>query len=291
MLDQTIGVFAHLEEICFFVCLYYRSSAVRAVPVDQLGLRKKGFAGVTVKAFIRSLINVALLIHFFEHFLDLFLMIIVRGADKFVIGGVHQIPDVFYLSGNVVHIGLWRYAFFGCFRLDLYAMLVSSCLKKNIISLLSSEAGDAVRQNDLICISNMRLTGCVGDRGSHIVFIISLIHFSKNASCIYIHSRLLPEDTATRLIIPHNYKYEKLNKVRSRTSIDIKGPYPEGYGLSLILFYIRISFQIRALIMFRIPDIFASFSLYSCSDISCVTKANSSVNPGMLIVSTLPKTF
>ena len=104
MLDQAVGILAHLEEIRLFLRLHDRASAFRTFPVHQLGLGPEGLVRGAVPAFIGSFIDVALGIHLFKHLLNLFLMIIIGGADEFVIGSVHQIPDPFDLSGYVVHI-------------------------------------------------------------------------------------------------------------------------------------------------------------------------------------------
>ena len=93
MLDQTVCIFAHLEEISLFLRRLYLTSAVRAFAVYQLGLGPEGLAGSTVQSLIRALVNIALVVQLFEDLLYLLLMILISGTDEFVIGSIHQIPD------------------------------------------------------------------------------------------------------------------------------------------------------------------------------------------------------
>ena len=44
------------------------------------------------------------------------------------------------------------------------AMLIGSGLEEYIVALLTFEAGDAVREYDLVGVSDVRLAGCVGNR-------------------------------------------------------------------------------------------------------------------------------
>ena len=115
VIDQSVGVFAHFEEICLFFCRCHRSAAVRTFSVHQLRFCKEGFAGSAVQTLVISFINVSLIIQFFENLLYLSLMISICGADEFIIRGVHQIPDPFDFSGYFIHKFLWCDAFFRSF--------------------------------------------------------------------------------------------------------------------------------------------------------------------------------
>lgn len=106
----------------------------------------------------------------FEDFLYLCLVIGVGGTDEFVVGRIHQIPDSLDLGGYVVYEFFWRDTCLFCFQLDLLAMLIGSGLEEYIVALLTFEAGDAVREYDLVGISNVRFAGCVGNRRGDIIF-------------------------------------------------------------------------------------------------------------------------
>ena len=62
MLDQTVSVFAELEEICFFLCRLYLTATVRAFAVHKLCFREEGFTRCTVHAFVLTLVDIALIV-------------------------------------------------------------------------------------------------------------------------------------------------------------------------------------------------------------------------------------
>ncbi len=169
VVDQAVRIFAHFEEIRFFLLQGNRASAVRAFSVDKLSFRKEGFAGSAVPARILALIDVALVVHLFEHVLDLFLMIVVRRADEFVIRSIHKIPDPSDLRGGLIHESL-RF-FSGVFRFifDLLTVFVRPGLEENVVSFHPLIAGDGIRQHDLVGIADMRLARRVGDRSRQII--------------------------------------------------------------------------------------------------------------------------
>ena len=71
---------------------------------------------------------------------------------------MHHIPDTTDLSGYIVDKFFRRDARFLGLQFDLLSMLIRSCLKEHIETLLPFESGDTVRQNRLICISDVRLS-------------------------------------------------------------------------------------------------------------------------------------
>jgi hypothetical protein len=103
-------------------------------------------------------------------------MVCVSRADKVIVGRVHQIPDALYLACYVVYILFWRNACFFCLLLDLLAMLVCSGLEINVVALQSLITRDRISEHDLIRISDMRLAGCVSNRGRHVKFSL-VTHF------------------------------------------------------------------------------------------------------------------
>ena len=187
VLDEAVCVFAHTEEISLFSCRLYLSAAVRAFTVHQLRLCEKGLAGRTVHALIIALVNIAFVVQFFEDLLYLFLMIIVRGADEFIIGSIHQIPDPLDLACRIIHKLLGCHACGLCLQLDLLAVLVGSCLEKYVIALLSLESGNAVCQHNLVGIANVRLAGRIGNGGGHIKLLLIHVHLSSSSSFTGIH--------------------------------------------------------------------------------------------------------
>ena len=156
MLDQTVGILAHFEEIGFLGGRRDIAAALGTFPLHELGLRVEGLALLTVHALILSLIDIALIVHDAEDLLDLSLVIFVRRADELIVGRVHQIPDPPDLTGCRVDILLRRPAGLGSAILDLLSVLVRPCLEKDVIAFLPLEAGDRIRENDFICVADMR---------------------------------------------------------------------------------------------------------------------------------------
>ena len=175
MFDQTVRIFAHTEEISFFFCRLYFTAAVRTFAVYQLRLGKERLTRCTVHTFIMSLVDISLVVQFFEDLLYLFFVVCIGCTDKFIVRCVHQIPYSSDLCGNFIHKSLWCHTFFFCFQLDLLTVFISSGLEKHIVSLLSFKTGNAVCQDDLVGVSDMRFAGCIGNRSCHIKFLF--IHF------------------------------------------------------------------------------------------------------------------
>ncbi len=88
ILDQAVGIFAHLKEIGFLLRRLHGSAAVRALAVHELGFRKEGFARRAVQSLIIALVDIALLIELPEDLLDLHFVVMIRRADEFVIGSI-----------------------------------------------------------------------------------------------------------------------------------------------------------------------------------------------------------
>ena len=174
MLDQLIRIFAHTEEVRFLLGRLYLPAAVGTFAIHQLGFRPEGLAGCTVHSLIGALIDIALIIEALEDLLHLFLMVIVCGPDKLVIGRVHQIPQSLDRTRHIIHKLLRRDTRFLCFQLDLLPVLIRSRLEKDIVTVLSLKTGNAVGQHDLIAVADMRLAGRVGNRRSDIIFSLVL---------------------------------------------------------------------------------------------------------------------
>ena len=99
-------------------------------------------------------------------------MLLIGGADEFVIGGVHQIPDVTDHGSDLVHVCLRAHACCDCLLLDLLSVLICARHKADIIALFSLETRDRVRQYDLVGVADMRLAGCIGDRCRDIIWFL-----------------------------------------------------------------------------------------------------------------------
>ena len=181
ILDQPGSVLAHAEEIRLLLGWFYLASAVRTLAVHQLGLGEKGLAGSAVQSLVISLIDITLVVKLLENLLHLGLMVLVRGADKLIIGSVHQIPNPLYLSCCLVHELLGSHTCCLSLFFNLLSMLVRTCLEEHVISLLPLISGYAVSQNDFIGIADMRLAGSIGNGRGNIIWLFTILTHMINS--------------------------------------------------------------------------------------------------------------
>ena len=181
ILDQPGSVLAHAEEIRLLLGWFYLASAVRTLAVHQLGLGEKGLAGSAVQSLVISLIDIALVVKLLENLLHLGLMVLVRGADKLIIGCVHQIPNPLYLSCCLVHKLLGSHTCCLSLFFNLLSMLVRTGLEEHVISLLPLISGYAVSQNDFIGIADMRLAGSIGNGRGNIIWLFTILTHMINS--------------------------------------------------------------------------------------------------------------
>ena len=174
VVDEPRSVLAHAEEISLLLGRLYLAAAVGTLAVHQLGLREKGLAGGAVKALVVSLINISLIVKALENLLNLGLVVLVRGADELIIGGVHQVPDPLNLRRSLVHKLLGRHPCGLSLLLDLLTVLIGAGLEKYISALGPLIAGNGVRQHDLVGIADMGLAGGVGDGGGNIIWLLAV---------------------------------------------------------------------------------------------------------------------
>ena len=106
MRNQLVRILAHLKEVRLLLGGFHLPAAVGAFSVHKLGLCPEGLAGGTVKPFIGPLIDIPLLVKLLKDLLHLFLVEIIGGADKFIVGGVQRITDSADFSRHLIYIGL-----------------------------------------------------------------------------------------------------------------------------------------------------------------------------------------
>ena len=210
VVDEAVCILAHLEEVCLFLRGLDLAAAVRALAVDKLGLGEEGLTRRAVHALVVALINIALLVELFKDLLYLLFVVIVRGADEFIVGGVHHVPvrldnlrdvvDIF-LRGDAGGIGLF---------FNLLAVLVRAGLEVDIVALHALIARNAVGEHDLIRVADVRAAGGVGDSRRNIIlrfthgWIIPLQCIFKGlvfstVECIQLNSTA---ESAERIISP-----------------------------------------------------------------------------------------
>ena len=156
-LKQSVCILAHSEEISFFACLFYRSSAVRAASVDQLGLCPEGLAFFAVKALIGSLVYIAVIIHSLPDLLHTLHMSRLCGPDEIIIGYLHCLPQILDAGYDLVNILLRGHALLLCEKLDLLSVLVCTCQEHDIVTLQSLESRHRVSHDCTVCVSDMQI--------------------------------------------------------------------------------------------------------------------------------------
>ena len=113
-------------------------------------------------------------------------MIIVCCSDKLVITCVHQIPNSFNLCGNPINIFFRAYARLLGKLLYFLSVFVRSRTEEHIVSHISFKSRYCVCQNNLICVSYMRLTRCICDCGCNIkLLFIVFIHYTQFLSTLF----------------------------------------------------------------------------------------------------------
>ena len=171
MLDQAVCVFFHTEEIRVLLCLVDRVAAYRTFALFlNLGRGIECLALLAVHSAVVAKIDIALVVELFEDLLDLALMIGVGRADKAVVGCAHQVPETLDLGCDFVDKFLGALACAGRPGLDLLSVLVGTCHEADIVTVRPFIAGNAVRQDDLIAVADMRLAGRIGDCSCDIIF-------------------------------------------------------------------------------------------------------------------------
>ena len=174
MCNQTIRIFAHFKEICFFLCRLYLTTAVRAFSIHKLRFRPERFTRRTIHPLIRAFINVALIIQLLKDLLHLLFMPCIGRTDKIIIRTIHQIPDLFNLIRYAIYIFLWRNACFLCLLFDFLPMLIRSGLEIYFKTFLPFKTRNRICKYNFIRIADMRLAGCIGDRRCDIIFAFAV---------------------------------------------------------------------------------------------------------------------
>jgi len=156
---DPVGVLGQPEEVGFFLRILDLPAAVGAFAVLQLALGPEALAGLAVFALISSLVDVAVVVHLPEDFLDGGHMIVVGGADEPVVGNVHQLPQVLNALGagdDLVHELLGGDPGGFGLVLDFLAMLVGAGQEHHIIALKPLIAGHGVRGHGAVGVADVQ---------------------------------------------------------------------------------------------------------------------------------------
>ena len=169
IVDEPLGVLAHLEEVGLLLGGAHFPAAVGALAVYKLALGPEALAGGAVQALVGALVDVPFVVQVFEDLLDFLLVVIVGGADEVVVRDVHQVELLFDDGGYLVHELLGGQALLGGLQLVFLAVLVGAGLEEHVVALHALKAGDGVGQDDLVHVADVGLAGGVGDGGGEVI--------------------------------------------------------------------------------------------------------------------------
>ena len=170
MLDKAVNVLAHLEEIRLFPCLADLSAAVGAFAVRRLSCCEEGFAGGAIPALVEALVYIALIVEFLEYFLNRLNVVIVGGADEVIVACAHKIPDALDLAGNAVNVLLGCDACLVGKVFYFLTVLVGTRTEEYILTHSALKSCEGIGHYDLVGVTEMRLAGCISNRGCEIKF-------------------------------------------------------------------------------------------------------------------------
>ena len=179
MLHQAVGILAHSEEVSLLLSIHTFTATVGAFAVYQLAFGPEGLTGGAILSLISALINITLFIHSLENLLDFLLMHGVGGADKAVVGGIHQVPNALDLGADIVYILLRGDACGLCLLLDFLTVLIRAGLEIYIVACLPLITGNGIGQYDFVSIADMGLCRGIGNCSCNIIgFLLAHIRSS-----------------------------------------------------------------------------------------------------------------
>ena len=155
--DQLVLIFGKAEEIRLLLGFLNGSAAVRAFAFLRLSFGPKRLAGRAVPAFVFTFVNVTLLIHFHEEFLDPLHVALFRGPDEIVVGYLHGLPQLLDAVHYFVHVFLRRAAVFLRYFLYFLPMLVGACQEHDVIAGQTLEARHGICHNGAIGVPDMQV--------------------------------------------------------------------------------------------------------------------------------------
>ena len=173
-IPHPAGVLGQAEEVGLLLGVLDLPAAVGTLAVFDLRLGPEGLAVGAVFAHILALVDVPLLVETAENFLDRLHVVVVGGADKAVVGDVHQLPEVQdspLALHDVVHKLLGRDAGGPGFLLNLLAVLVGAGEEHHVVALETLVAGHGVGGHGTVGVADVKLVRGVVDGGGDIEFL------------------------------------------------------------------------------------------------------------------------
>ena len=145
ILDQTIRILTHLEEICFFLHFLQFTTTDRTFTIFcDLRLCIECFTFLTIQTIIMTLINITLVIELLKDLLHLLFMIWICCSHEFIIRNIHNIKLVLDFLRYFINKCLRRNTSLCSLFFNFLAMFIRTSLETNIIAYLSFIAGNCI---------------------------------------------------------------------------------------------------------------------------------------------------
>ena len=184
IVDEPRSILADAEEIALLLNLLNGTAAVGADSAALLELRfgPECFAGRAVHALIAALIDIALVVELFECLLNACNVVIIGGADKAVVGNIHELPELMETADDIIDVFLRRYALFRSFALDLLTVLVRAGEEIGIITGQALVSCHCIGIDGAVGVPDMQVCARVIDGGRYIKGF--LFHFQNSLQII-----------------------------------------------------------------------------------------------------------
>ncbi|MNR12004.1 hypothetical protein D3C85_1283310 [compost metagenome] len=175
-LDQPVSIFAHPEEIAFFLDQLNRMAAVRAFAsgdiavritfnIHELSLGIERLVRNTVPAFVFTFVDISLLQQAVKNIGHHFFMTGLGSTDEIIIGDIQLAPQLLNALDNPVNKLLRRLAGLASLLFNLLPMLIRTGQITDLIAAQPFVTGHRITSYRRIGMPDMQLIAWIIDRG------------------------------------------------------------------------------------------------------------------------------
>ena len=172
--DKLRRVLRYAEEIGLLLGKLGLPAAVGAdaARLLELGLGPERLALGAVMALIFGLVYIALIVELLEHALHAFHVMLIGGADKAVVGNIHELPELFEAAGDHIGIFLGGLASLRGVAFYFLTVLIRSGQEKHIMPRHSLVAGERIGIDRAVSMPDVRVGARVIDGGRDIILLV-----------------------------------------------------------------------------------------------------------------------
>ncbi len=121
---------------------------------------------------ILGLIDIALVVKLLEYALHALHMMLVGGADKAVVGDIHELPQLFEAGGYLIRVLLRGHIRFRGVAFYLLTVFVGTGQEKHLVPGHSLIAGERVGIDGAVGVPDMRVGAGVIDRRCDVILAV-----------------------------------------------------------------------------------------------------------------------